>query len=100
LETSEDQSMAGFPTLFEIRRNPNTASKLFDHIASLDEQLVTLQNKAKAEIALYQSHIAALQTYIENTSKYIADIEGFIGNKMAKLEANLISTQNNLQAAY
>ncbi|PON46517.1 hypothetical protein TorRG33x02_325650 [Trema orientale] len=97
---SGDQSMAGFPSMSEIKRNPNTASELFDHITFLDEQLITLQNKTKEEVAFYKSHIAALQSYSENTSKYIADIESFFGNKIAKLEANLLSTQTNLQAAY
>ncbi|PON90212.1 hypothetical protein TorRG33x02_140620, partial [Trema orientale] len=97
---SGDQFMAGFPSMSEIRRNPNTASELFNHITSLDEQLITLQNKTREEVAFYKSHIAALQSYYENTSKYIDDIESFVGNKIVKLEANLLSTQTNLQAAY
>ncbi|PON34639.1 hypothetical protein TorRG33x02_352910, partial [Trema orientale] len=38
----EDQVMAGFPSLAEIKRIPAVTSELYDHITSLDEQLVTL----------------------------------------------------------
>ncbi|PON48687.1 LOW QUALITY PROTEIN: hypothetical protein PanWU01x14_235640 [Parasponia andersonii] len=60
---SRDQSMAGFPSMSEIRRNANATSELFDHLTSLDKQLITLQNKTKEEVAFYKSHIAALQSY-------------------------------------
>ncbi|PON46363.1 hypothetical protein TorRG33x02_326120 [Trema orientale] len=99
-DDSENQSMVGFPTLSEIKRNPNLASELYDHITSLDEQLISLQHKTTQEITFYKNHIASLESKSAFTSQYIADIETHVSDKMANLEANLISAQNNLQAAY
>ncbi|PON68414.1 hypothetical protein PanWU01x14_095660 [Parasponia andersonii] len=73
---------------------------MYDHIPSLDEQLINFQNKTKEEVTFYRSHIASLGSQYEFTSKYISDLEAYIGDKTTNLEPNLVCAQNNLRAAY